>query len=234
VSYVGRVAFCEWCRFWLGLQRDAAAVLSGLREVYFGEILRGEPFIARFVEHFRKRVEDSPVEELWLVFIDEGLSLQQHLYSISVPPTDAPSDTGPGFTGDPHTGPEDEGSPGGHHLHDDDLHDVHDLDAEDGVHHKSRQESSSPGSRREAEAEAGAQPPPSGPGVRVPSPFWHKLRADASGPQVMHVLIQHLLAGVDACHRRGITHRDIKLSNLILNTHQTVRFFPRTCLQRGV
>ena len=98
----------------LCVQRDANAVLSGLREVYFGELLRGELFVAQYVEHFRKRVraqdaaaaadDGTDIEELWLVFKDEGVSLQQHLYQVV-----AAQATGQPGQGD--TGPVSDGSP---------------------------------------------------------------------------------------------------------------------------
>ena len=63
-----------------------AARRSGWREVYFGLRLRNAPHIARFVEHFEwcpVAACDEP--ELWLVFVDEGVSLQALLYA--APPT---------------------------------------------------------------------------------------------------------------------------------------------------
>lgn len=45
-----------------------------LREIYYGEMFRGYPRIARYVTYF------TTEEDYWLVFRDEGLSLQQLLY----------------------------------------------------------------------------------------------------------------------------------------------------------
>ena len=44
------------------------------REIYFGELLQGSAFVARFVTHF------TAPDEIWLVFLDEGMSLQQVSY----------------------------------------------------------------------------------------------------------------------------------------------------------
>ena len=77
----------------------AAAVRSGLREVHFGLLLRESESAerrdgcARFVEHFVRGGADSAdagepedaaagaMNELWLVFVDEGASLQSLLFS---------------------------------------------------------------------------------------------------------------------------------------------------------
>lgn len=45
-----------------------------LREIYYGEMFRGYPRIARYVTYF------TTEEDYWLVFKDEGVSLQQLLY----------------------------------------------------------------------------------------------------------------------------------------------------------
>lgn len=183
--------------------------------------MRNEPFIAQFIEHFRKRgpqasPDVSAVEELWLVFADEGLSLQQHLYTLTAPSTPTGPDTGP-YTADPPTGDEDDAPPD---VHDD----VHDLDADE---LRYREQFDAPGSDSDThnDSDANRESAGSNPGasVRVPSAFWHKMRADGTGALVLHTLVHHLLVGVETCHRHGIVHRDIKLSNLILNTHQLVR-----------
>lgn len=71
------------------------AILSGYREVHFGlePSLRDHPQIARFVEHFTRAVKmptaaapghtsgSQPQEELWLVFVDEGVSLHRLVFS---------------------------------------------------------------------------------------------------------------------------------------------------------
>jgi len=51
------------------------AMRSGLREVHFGQRMRGVPGIARFVDAFES------TSKLWLVFMDEGRSLHSLLYS---------------------------------------------------------------------------------------------------------------------------------------------------------
>jgi len=48
--------------------------LSGLREVYFGELFQDQPHIGRFVESFEVN------DDLWLVFHNEGESLTDILY----------------------------------------------------------------------------------------------------------------------------------------------------------
>lgn len=59
--------------------------LAGLREAHFGAALRGLPGLARFLDAFE--AEGS----LWLVFRDEGVSLEQLLYTVEEeqPPTTA-------------------------------------------------------------------------------------------------------------------------------------------------
>ena len=77
------------------------ALLSGWREAWFGAALRGQPYAARYVEHFlrengsagRRSKEPS---ELWLVFRDEGVSLQALLYTARRIDTSARADTGSG------------------------------------------------------------------------------------------------------------------------------------------
>eukprot|EP00939_MAST-03C_sp_MAST-3C-sp1_P000207 g207.t1 len=69
--------------------------LSGLREVYFGERLRGRSHIARYVEYTSSSEDEEPfstsnsdtvkgsaylLPQLWLVFRDEGKSLLDYLY----------------------------------------------------------------------------------------------------------------------------------------------------------
>jgi len=56
-------------------QGGEAVRLSGLREAYYGEALRGKSHISRFIEKF-----EEPDGDLWLVFYDEGYSLVNHLF----------------------------------------------------------------------------------------------------------------------------------------------------------
>ena len=60
------------------LHSHGGGFLSGLRERYFGELLRGQPRVARFLDAFEEG------GTLWLVFRDEGLSLHSLLYSTRV------------------------------------------------------------------------------------------------------------------------------------------------------
>jgi len=60
-------------------ERGERFILAGLREVYFGTLLKNEPRVARFVEAFN-RTSESNMQELWLVFEDEGRSLKSFLY----------------------------------------------------------------------------------------------------------------------------------------------------------
>lgn len=53
--------------------------LCAKREIYFGEILRQESFVARYITHFK-----TP-SEYWLVFKDEGISLQQVFFTLLPP-----------------------------------------------------------------------------------------------------------------------------------------------------
>lgn len=52
------------------------------------------------------------------------------------------------------------------------------------------------------------------------SPFWHKLRMDAHGEDVLREIMRQLIEGVAALHDRGITHRDIKPSNVLVHLQQ--------------
>lgn len=85
------------------VERGKHVRLSGLREVFFGIQLRGQPHVARFVEYFeivrsspayvdpdesarargkwQKNSDVSFERELWLVFHDEGSSLHAYLYT---------------------------------------------------------------------------------------------------------------------------------------------------------
>ena len=61
--------------------------LSGLREIFFGKRLKNLDNVARYEEHFTlPRFQEgfskvqSKLEDLWIIFRDEGLSLQSYLY----------------------------------------------------------------------------------------------------------------------------------------------------------
>lgn len=54
--------------------------LTGIRESYFGHMLQKKDHIARFVESFELPGRNGIVE-LWLVFIDEGKSLADMVYT---------------------------------------------------------------------------------------------------------------------------------------------------------
>jgi len=72
------------------VERGESVRLSGLREVHFGLRLAGVPHTCRFVEAFEAprptdtgtgaRGEEQERRDLWLVFLDEGLSLRRFLY----------------------------------------------------------------------------------------------------------------------------------------------------------
>ena len=59
------------------LHAGSSGLLAGLRERHFGERLKGVPHIARFRDAFE---HDG---SLWLVFVDEGFSLHDLLYTSS-------------------------------------------------------------------------------------------------------------------------------------------------------
>eukprot|EP00922_Rhytidocystis_sp_ex-Travisia-forbesii_P016843 GHVS01025145.1.p1 GENE.GHVS01025145.1~~GHVS01025145.1.p1 ORF type:complete len:810 (+),score=176.59 GHVS01025145.1:46-2430(+) len=63
--------------------------LSGLREIYFGRLLKAEPCcISRFIEFFQEAVQpkeegeadQSSSQQLWLVFANEGYSLLSYFF----------------------------------------------------------------------------------------------------------------------------------------------------------
>eukprot|EP00966_Prymnesium_polylepis_P228134 5279515-Prymnesium_polylepis.1 len=71
----------------------SAALLAGLRERHFGEVLRGLPRLARFVECFEEG------GSFWLVFRDEGISLRDLLYTWRPPHAAKPASGGGGGGG---------------------------------------------------------------------------------------------------------------------------------------
>jgi hypothetical protein len=59
--------------------KDRPAILRcALREIYFGELLQSNQRIARFISHFQLN------DDYWLVFRDEGVSLQSILYALTL------------------------------------------------------------------------------------------------------------------------------------------------------
>eukprot|EP00124_Ichthyophonus_hoferi_P000036 Ihof_evm36s1 gene=Ihof_evmTU36s1 len=62
------------------LEKGPSIRLSGLREVYFGTLLKGLNHISRFVEHFEVKRHGGDRDELWLVFKDEGRALHDYIY----------------------------------------------------------------------------------------------------------------------------------------------------------
>lgn len=75
----------------LFLELGEQMVQMGLREAHFGRLLAAEPHVTRFVEYFFRpsasasstpdELAPSPMQELWLVFYDEGISLRHYLYA---------------------------------------------------------------------------------------------------------------------------------------------------------
>jgi serine/threonine protein kinase len=107
-------------------------------------MLRSEPTVAHYVTHFfAKRGND-----LWLVFHDEGASLQQFLYAVR---WSADSTT------DQHTA------------------------------------------------------------VLEPSMFWRRMRSTQEGLGVMKAMLHQAIRALANLHARGIMHRDVKPSNLLIN-----------------
>jgi serine/threonine protein phosphatase PrpC/serine/threonine protein kinase len=69
------------------IEKSEALRLSGLREIYFGKRLKNRENIARYIEHFtlprstsKISKSESHLEDLWIIFRDEGLSLRSYLY----------------------------------------------------------------------------------------------------------------------------------------------------------
>lgn len=59
--------------------KDRPGILRcALREIYYGDLLRDNPRMAQFLTHFQ--IDD----DYWLVFRDEGVSLQSLLYALSI------------------------------------------------------------------------------------------------------------------------------------------------------
>ena len=48
------------------------------REIHYGNLLRGQPFVARYVDYFKT------IDDYWLIFRDEGISLQKLMYASSI------------------------------------------------------------------------------------------------------------------------------------------------------
>eukprot|EP01041_Mallomonas_annulata_P000203 gene203-366_t len=107
-----------------------------LREIYFGEQLKGNSKIARYVSYFKTD------DDYWLVFRDEGVSLQHLLYAIT-------------FHGQT--------------------------------------------------------------SVLEPSAVWRRLRTSDSNGEGMRGILHQLISGLVELHKHGITHRDVKPSNILLN-----------------
>eukprot|EP01135_Chromosphaera_perkinsii_P009291 Nk52_evm43s1705 gene=Nk52_evmTU43s1705 len=67
------------------IEKGENVYLSGLREIYFGSLFRGgksNSNIARFVEYFEHEDCLEPGKKaLWLVFYNEGSSLEKYLYT---------------------------------------------------------------------------------------------------------------------------------------------------------
>jgi len=64
-------------------ERGERFVQAGMREVYFGMLLKHEPRVSRFIEAFNRTEPETERKELWLVFEDEGRSLKSFLYRTS-------------------------------------------------------------------------------------------------------------------------------------------------------
>lgn len=189
--------------------------LSGLREVYFGELLKPLALtsVARYVEWF-ERIDDSKKgegrREVWIVFVDEGNSLHNLLYT-----DDAEAD-----------------------ARDNDV-DLHGQKIS-----RSRSKLTSKGTlgdqrmaegkqdqsaeRTDRDEEEGTRPEgtPASDGVSVvaPSRLWHAIKADmvhADGEAMREVLRQVLVALAEVHQEGRVIHRDIKPENMIvaLNVH---------------
>lgn len=52
--------------------------------------------------------------------------------------------------------------------------------------------------------------------VLRPSTWWHWLKTTEAGKETMRSLIWQLLMALKSCHDRNITHRDIKLENMVI------------------
>lgn len=52
-----------------------------------------------------------------------------------------------------------------------------------------------------------------------PSTFWQKLRTTSAGAEVLKELIRQVLMGLAQVHRQGVTHRDLKPGNVLVNVH---------------
>ena len=137
--------------------------------------------------------------------------MQQHLYTVSGSASQPRSDCGLDSTDRFDESPSD-GSTGSSGESLDDVHDLDDVDVAIDADIAIRR------ARVTERAHKCAQPTSGS--IRQSSRHWHHLRTDARGADVMFFLIQHLLMGVESVHSKAVVHRDIKLSNLILNTNQ--------------
>jgi serine/threonine protein kinase len=54
------------------------------------------------------------------------------------------------------------------------------------------------------------------------SPFWAELRRSPRGDPTLRELARQLLAGVAACHRARVTHRDLKARGPTTTCHSQI------------
>jgi serine/threonine protein kinase len=112
-------------------------LLCAHREIYFGETLHGMASVARYESYFV-----TPTD-YWLVFRDEGISLQQLLYATTIDNISV---------------------------------------------------------------------------VLKPSNVWRRFRTTREGLSSIREVMRQIITSIARLHKAGIVHRDIKLSNILLNT----------------
>ena len=160
--------------------------------------------------------ESEGKREVWIVFVDEGLSLHDLLYTddlkadASAEPDNTSSDTTDFHTTDGFTGtPADQGHPTR-------RRDLVGSDHNVGSRQPDQEEAAEQ-QKQQGEAQSG-EVSSDGLSVVTPSRLWSAIKADSvqgDGDAMREILRQALLALAEL-HAEGVTHRDVKPENLIV------------------